>query len=471
MGFIKEDFLLETKSASRLYHEFAAGMPIIDYHCHLSPKDIAENRRFNNLSEAWLEGDHYKWRAMRSAGVKEKYCTGDGTAEEKFAQWANTVPKTLRNPLFHWTHLELKRYFDIDEFLNPSSADQIYRNASEQLSEDPSFGTKSLIERMNVKVVCTTDDPKDSLIYHRQNNESNPVSKVYPTWRPDGVLGIEKGAKFVSYIQQLAEVADQEIHSFEDLKEVLQQRMDHFAAHGCVISDHGFKCLPKGSVDEGKANTLLIKALNGGFLTPAECDDYQSTLLDFMGKEYAKRSWAMQLHIGVIRNNSKRQFENLGADTGFDSISDAKQADRLCLFLSRLDEENLLPKTIIYNLNPADNYVIGTMIGNFQDGSLAGKIQMGSGWWFLDQKEAMEMQMNALSNLGLLSQFVGMLTDSRSFLSFPRHEYFRRTLCNLLGTEMENGLLPNDINWIGGMVEDICYNNIKNYAFATNTDF
>ncbi|MBB3700772.1 glucuronate isomerase [Flammeovirga yaeyamensis] len=463
--FIHEDFLLENENASRLYHEFASNQPIIDFHCHLSPKDIADNRKFNNLTEAWLEGDHYKWRAMRTAGIEEKYITGNESANDKFIKWAETVPQTLRNPLFHWTHLELKRYFDIDTFLDQNSAQDIYQSTSETLSNNPEFSTRNLMKKMGVKIVCTTDDPIDSLTYHRINNLSNSDTKIFPTWRPDRAIYIEKGKDFVDYIYRLGKSAEININSFDALKEALSKRMDHFELHGCVISDHGFKSLPLGKVNDILADKVLKRALNGNTISDTDLANYQSTLIDFLGKEYSKRDWVMQLHLGVIRNNSKRQFNILGADTGFDSMSDAPQADAIVQFFSHLDENDELPKTIVYNLNPADNYMVGTMIGNFQDGSIAGKIQMGSGWWFLDQKEGMEMQLNALSNLGLLSKFVGMLTDSRSFLSFPRHEYFRRTLCNLLGKEMDLGILPNDINWIGKMVQDICYNNIKSYAF------
>ncbi|WP_336234576.1 glucuronate isomerase [Flammeovirga sp. MY04] len=417
--FIHDDFLLESTTASKLYHEFAKEQPIIDYHSHLSPKDIAENRQFDNIGAAWLEGEHYKWRAMRAAGVQEKYITGNADNKEKFLQWAETVPKTLRNPLFHWTHLELKRYFDIDDYLNKDSAETIYQATSELLKNNPNFSTNGLLKTMKVKIVCTTDDPIDSLQYHKINNLNNHDIKIYPTWRPDQAIYIEKGEAFVDYIYRLGKSADIKINTFDDLKEALLKRMDHFEEHGCVISDHGFKSLPLGKINERLADNVLKRALNGNTLSDADFADYQSTLMDFLGKEYAQRNWVMQLHLGVIRNNSKRQFLALGADTGFDSISDASQADGIAQLFSTLDENDELPKTIVYNLNPADNYMIATMVGNFQDGSISGKIQMGSRWWFLDQKEGMEMQMNSLSNLGLLSQFVGMLTDSRSFFILP----------------------------------------------------
>ncbi|GJM64327.1 glucuronate isomerase [Persicobacter diffluens] len=462
--FLDKNFLLDTKTGQDLYHQFAADMPIIDYHCHLSPQDIAENRQFNNLTEAWLEGDHYKWRAMRTMGVEETYCTGNQAPAAKFEQWAKTVPYTLRNPLYHWTHLELKRYFGIDQLLSSKTGAAIYEEASRQLSTDPELSTRGMLKKMKVKVVCTTDDPLDDLRYHRQNNATNDFTKIYPTWRPDQVININMTTNFRNYIQKLGSVCGGNISSFSALLTALEQRMEHFNDHRCRMSDHGQEKLYVEDYTLEEVEVIFQKAIAGVRLTEKECDQYRSAIMYELGIRYHRMGWAMQLHLGALRNNSIRQFEQLGPDIGYDSIGDQPQAMALSKFLGRLDATDQLAKTIIYNLNPADNYVIGSMIGNFQGGS-KGKIQFGSGWWFLDQKEGMEWQMNALSNLGLLPCFVGMLTDSRSFLSFPRHEYFRRILCNMFGHEIEQGLLPNDREWIGQVIENICFHNINEYAF------
>lgn len=463
-NFINDDFLLENTYAKQLFHDYAKEMPIIDYHNHLSAQDLAVDRRFNNLTEAWLEGDHYKWRAMRANGVDESYITGNKSDKKKYMKWAETVPHTLRNPLFHWTHLELKRYFDISELLSPNTAERIYEEAAEllQLSENSCRG---LLAQQNVKLVGTTDDPTDLLQEHQINNAENTNTRMCPTWRPDQVLSIEKGQDFIRYIKKLEKVCGKEIRSYEMLITSLKERMQHFNEVGCRMSDHSLSEVPRGNTDYSLAATIFQKALNSEPISPEEVDAYKKHLLIEMGKEYHRLGWTMQLHIGALRNNSARQFRKLGPDTGFDSISDSNHIIPLSRILSDLDDSGQLPKTILYNLNPADNYAMAAMTGNFQDGITPGKIQLGSGWWFLDQKEAMEWQINSLSNIGLLSRFIGMLTDSRSFLSFPRHEYFRRVICNLLGKDMEKGIIPNDMNWVGGMVQDICYNNIKQYAF------
>ncbi|KXX71594.1 glucuronate isomerase [Flammeovirga sp. SJP92] len=463
--FIHEDFILDNQYAKQLFHDYAKDMPIIDYHNHLSTKDIADDRQYQNITQAWLEGDHYKWRAMRANGVSEDYITGNKSEKEKFLKWAATVPHTLRNPLFHWTHLELSTYFNINTLLSPSSAEEIYEQTSQLLQLEEN-SCRNLLAQKNVKLVGTTDDPTDTLEDHQKNNRENKATMVCPTWRPDNILGIDKGQDFLNYVSLLAEVANKEITSYEILLEVLKERMAYFDTVGCKMSDHSLSEVPVGDAEIEEVEGIFKRALKGEILTKAEQNAYKKHLLIEMGKEYHHLGWAMQLHVGALRNNSERQFKNLGPDTGFDSISDVNHVIPLSKILSDMDLKGQLPKTIIYNLNPADNYPMGTLVGNFQDGITPGKIQLGSGWWFLDQKEAMEWQINTLSNIGLLSRFVGMLTDSRSFLSFPRHEYFRRTLCNLLGNDIEKGLIPNDMKWVGGLVQDICYNNIKEYAFS-----
>jgi glucuronate isomerase len=460
--FLDEDFLLQTEAARMLYHEFAKQMPIIDYHNHLPPDQIVSDKMFENLTQIWLYGDHYKWRAMRTNGVNESYCTGDKSDYQKFEKWAETVPYTLRNPLYHWTHLELQRYFDVHDILSPKTARKIFDECSEKL-RTPDYSVRNLLRRMNVEVVCTTDDPLDSLEYHEQlKKEGSFEIQMRPAFRPDKFILIGN-PNFTICIQKLSAIVGFEIQHYDDLTKALRQRADFFASMGCLLSDHGLEQLYAADFTPEDANFVFKKALAGQTITVSEQVLYQSAVLHFLGTMYHELGWTQQFHLGALRNNNARALRLLGPDTGWDSIGDWSQAASLSKFLGRLDEYDQLAKTVIYNLNPADNEVIATMIGNFNDGSVAGKIQFGSGWWFLDQKDGMEKQMNALSNMGLLSRFVGMLTDSRSFLSFPRHEYFRRILCNMFGNDIENGELPNDTEWIGQVVQDICYNNAKQY--------
>lgn len=460
--FLDEDFLLQTKTARTLYHEFAKDMPIIDYHNHLPPDQILSDKVFKNITEIWLYGDHYKWRAMRTNGINEKYCTGDASDYEKFEKWAETVPYTMRNPLYHWTHLELQRYFDIKDTLSPQTARKIYDISSEKISS-PEFSVRNLLRKMNVKVVCTTDDPLDSLEYHQQLREAGDFEiKMLPAFRPDKFILIDN-PNFPAFIQKLGAIVNSEIQSFDDLLKALRQRADFFASQGGQISDHGLEQIYAADFTPEAANDAFKNAIAGKTLSEAEAITFKSAILHELGKMYAELGWTQQFHLGALRNNNKRAMRTLGPDTGWDSIGDWSQAAALSKFLGKLDEYDQLAKTIIYNLNPRDNELIATMVGNFNDGSMAGKVQFGSGWWFLDQKDGMERQINALSNMGLLSRFIGMLTDSRSFLSFPRHEYFRRILCNIYGNDIENGELPNDIPWIGETIQNICYNNAKNY--------
>ena len=459
--FLDENFLLKSKSAERLYHEFAKEMPIIDYHNHLPPAQVAEDSNFQNITQAWLYGDHYKWRAMRANGINEAYCTGEKSDEEKFQKWAETVPYTLRNPLYHWTHLELQRYFGIHDILNGQSASNIYAHASEQL-RTKDFSCRNLLNNMNVKVICTTDDPTDSLEHHKAYRAENQELKMLPTFRPDKFINIES-LDFLPYISKLAAVVGYEIDSFESLLKALSHRIDDFNALGCRLSDHGLSYISADDFTEENVSKIFKKAIESKTINQGEINEYKSALLHHLGVKYAKLGWTQQFHLGAIRNNNTRAMRTLGPDTGWDSIGDWSQASTISKFLAKLDENDQLAKTIIYNLNPSDNEMIAAMTGNFNDGSIAGKIQFGSGWWFLDQKDGMTKQINALSNMGLLSRFVGMLTDSRSFLSFPRHEYFRRILCNILGEDIENGELPNDIAWTGQVVQDICYNNANTY--------
>jgi glucuronate isomerase len=465
--FINEDFLLHTKAAIRLYHEYAEDEPILDYHNHLPPRDIAENRRFNDLFEIWLEGDHYKWRAMRTNGVREEYCTGDAAPYDKFLAWARTVPHTLRNPLYHWTHLELKRYFDIDELLDETSAPRIWQQANERLAT-PEYSAQGLLQQFKVRALCTTDDPADELTYHEALANSEFSTRVYPTFRPDKALNVHQPAAFKAWLEKLGKTADIEIRTLADLLEALDKRHADFHTLGGRLSDHGMNAPFADFPTEQEAAAIFDRAFAGQSATPEEQTKFASHLMLFFGQLDAKRGWTKQLHLGALRNNNARLFQKIGPDTGFDSIGDWPQATALAAYLDRLDRDNTLPKVVLYNLNPADNYVFATMIGNFQDGTIPGKVQFGSGWWFLDQKEAMEWQLNALSNVGLLSRFIGMLTDSRSFMSFPRHEYFRRVLCNLLGRDMENGELPGDFELVGGMVRNICYANAKEYLGLGN---
>ncbi len=460
--FLNEHFLLSNQTAQTLYHDYAKDLPIIDYHCHLSPQEMAENRQFDHLTAAWLEGDHYKWRAMRTLGIPERFITGDASDREKFHRWAEAVPYTMRNPLYHWTHLELQRYFEVTELLDPDSADRIYDHCGERLSQ-PAYHVRGLVQSMGVEVICTTDDPIDRLEHHAALKESDFPVKVIPAFRPDKCLAVGRPDLFRPYLQRLGEAADREIRRLDDLFKALEKRLDYFDERGCKLSDHGLEYIPAADFTLREADVILQRGLSGEALDQDEIDIYSSAVLQFLSQQYHQRGWTQQFHLGALRNNNSRMARTLGPDTGFDSIGDWPQAVRLSKFLDRLDAEDRLTKTIIYNLNPGDNEIMATMIGNFNDGSTKGKIQFGSGWWFLDQKDGMEKQMNALSNMGMLSCFVGMLTDSRSFLSFPRHEYFRRILCNLFGVDVENGELPNDLPWIGGIISDICYGNAKSY--------
>lgn len=462
--FIHDDFLLETAAARELYHCYAESLPIIDYHCHLSPKDIAENRQFKNLTETWLNGDHYKWRAMRTCGVDERFITGNASDWEKFEKWAETVPKTLRNPLYHWTHMELKKPFGItDRLLNPATARSIWDECNAKLAT-PQFTTRGILTQMNVEVVCTTDDPVDSLDFHRllHADESFGV-KVFPAFRPDRAMAVEQPRAFMHYVSELGEAADMEIRSFTDFLVALRKRHDYFHVNGCRVSDHGLETVYAEPYSDAEINKIFSKLLQLNALDDAETAKFKSAMLyEFAIMDWEK-GWVQQFHLGALRNNNTRMLRALGPDTGFDSIGDFEMARPLARFLDRLDTENKLTKTILYNLNPRDNELFATMIGNFQDGSNPGKIQYGSAWWFLDQIDGMTRQLEALSNMGVLSQFVGMLTDSRSFLSYARHEYFRRLLCNILGDEMERGLLPMDMTLVGTMVRDICYFNATRY--------
>lgn len=460
--FLDQSFLLSNKTAEKLYHDFAVKMPLIDYHCHLAPEQIANNIHFKNLTDAWLAGDHYKWRGMRTNGVEEAYCTGNKSDEEKFMKWAETVPYTMRNPLYHWTHLELQRYFDIHEVLNPSSAKKIYEKASAMLQE-PGYATQGLIQKMNVRVICTTDDPIDSLEFHQKIAASDFPVKVFPAFRPDKAMEVSNSANFVAYISKLEKASNIPISSFDDYLYALQNRHDFFASMGCNVSDHGLEEIYVEDFTGSEINSIFDKVRAGKDLSLIEQRKFKSCMLLHFAEWDWEKGWIQQYHLGALRNNNERMMKLLGPDTGWDSIGDFSQAASIAKFLNKLDADDKLAKTILYNLNPADNELMATMIGNFNDGSVAGKVQFGSGWWFLDQKDGMEKQINALSNMGLLSRFVGMLTDSRSFLSYPRHEYFRRLLCNIFGTEIENGELPNDMDWIGKIIQDICFNNANEY--------
>jgi glucuronate isomerase len=460
--FLDEDFLLTNSISKQLYHDFAKEMPIIDYHCHLPPDQIAANYQFQNLTQIWLYGDHYKWRAMRTNGVDESYCTGNKSDYEKFQKWAETVPYTVRNPLYHWTHMELQRYFGIHDVLNPSSAYNIYQKASE-LVKTPDFSVRSLLKKMRVEVVCTTDDPVDSLEHHKKIKTDGVEVKVFPTFRPDKAMTVEDAPAFVKYVGLLEVAAGITIVTFEDFLIALKSRHDYFASMGCKLSDHGVEEIYAEDYTEVEITNIFNKVRNGKTLDLSEILKFKSAMLIQFAIWDWEKGWTQQFHMGALRNNNSRMKRLLGPDTGWDSIGDFSIARGLSKFLDRLDSNNQLAKTILYNLNPADNELMATMIGNFNDGSVAGKVQFGSGWWFLDQKDGMIKQMNTLSNMGLLSRFIGMLTDSRSFLSFPRHEYFRRILCNLIGEDVEKGELPEDIEWLGQVVQKISYYNAKEY--------
>jgi len=462
MPFIDEDFLLTTPAARRLYDQHAAGQPILDYHCHLPPRDIAENRQFHNLTEIWLEGDHYKWRAMRANGVDERLCTGEAEPYEKFLAWARTVPHTLRNPLYHWTHLELRRYFDIEDLLDEHTAPSIWERANSQLATE-ALSAQGILKRFRVKALCTTDDPTDDLRWHAQIAASELATRVFPAFRPDKALNVHQPEAFNAWVDKLEGAATTSITRLADLLEALRLRHEFFHSQGCRLSDHGLNHCYADFCSERTAAAIFEAARAGRAATAEEQERFAAFLMLFFGRLDAAKGWTKQLHLGARRGNNTRRLRQLGPDTGFDSIGDWPQVDALAAYLDRLEEENALPKVIIYNLNPADNYAVAAMAGNFQDGRTAGKIQFGSGWWFLDQKEAMEWQINALSNAGLLSRFVGMLTDSRSFMSYPRHEYFRRVLCNLIGRDIENGEIPDCDELVGPMIENICYGNARDY--------
>lgn len=462
--FLDDNFLLQTDAAQKLYFDYAQDQPIYDYHCHLPPKDIAENKNFRNLAEIWLAGDHYKWRVLRTAGIDEKYITGDASDYEKYLTWAKVVPLTLGNPIYHWTHLELKRPFGIKNILlNEKTADKIWSEANDKLAT-AEFSTRGILTQMNVKAVGTTDDPIDSLEYHKQITlDASFKTKVRPSWRPDKVFKIELTG-FVDYIVELGKVTDIEINSFEKLLCALIKRLDHFEQHGCEAADHGIEILRYADIpSEKQLDQIIAKRLANQSLSELEIAQFSTAVLVWLGKQYHKRNWVMQLHLGALRNNNQRMFKILGPDAGFDSIGDRPIAEPLSSLLGILDLTDELPKTILYCLNPRDNEVLATMAGNFQGSSIAGKIQFGSGWWFNDQKDGMERQIMQLSQMGLLSQFVGMLTDSRSFLSFTRHEYFRRILCNMVGNWMENGEIPKDFDLVGNMIRNICFNNANHY--------
>jgi glucuronate isomerase len=460
--FMDDNFLLNSPTAEKLYHEYAKDLPIIDYHCHLPPGEIASDKKFANLTKIWLDGDHYKWRAMRANGVDESFCTGNKPDIEKFKKWAETVPDTLRNPLYHWTHLELRRYFGIQELLKPSSADTIYEKANSLLKQDD-YSVRNLMRKMKVETVCTTDDPADNLESHLKIKNDGFEINILPTWRPDKAMAVEDAASYNQYLDKLGESANINISVIGDLYNSLISRQYYFHELGCRISDHGLETIYVEDFTEGEISRIFLKIRSGKNLLQEEILKFKSALLIFFAKQDYNRGWTQQFHLGAIRNNNGKMFELLGSDKGFDSVGDFEMARPISKFLGQLSTDNKLTKTIFYNLNPRDNELLTTMMGNFNDGITPGKMQFGSGWWFLDQKDGMTRQINALSSMGMLSRFVGMLTDSRSFLSYPRHEYFRRILCNLIGQDVENGELPNDIELLGQMVSNISYYNAKNY--------
>jgi glucuronate isomerase len=459
--FIHDNFLLENKYAEELYHNYSKNQPIIDYHNHLNPQFIAEDKIFDNITQVWINGDHYKWRAMRTLGINEQFVTGNGSDKDKFLNWGKTVPYTMRNPLYHWTHLELARYFDIYDLLNEKSAEKIYIETSEKINSQ-AYSTQNLLKKVNAELVCTTEDPIDSLEFHQKFANNSTGIKMSTAFRPDKAILIANDG-YNAYLDTLGDVSGVAINTYADLLSALRKRIEFFNANGCKLSDHGLNQIDFENYTESEVNAIFKKKRENGELSPEEVLKFHSAILVFLSETYHEFGWVQQFHLGALRNNNARMHRILGPDTGWDSIGDYPQAQKLSAFLNALDSKDKLTKTIIYNLNPADNEVMATMIGNFNDGSVRGKVQFGSGWWFLDQKDGMTKQLNALSNMGLISCFVGMLTDSRSFLSFPRHEYFRRILCNLLGDEIKRGELPNDMEWIGKLVSDISYNNAKEY--------
>jgi glucuronate isomerase len=462
--FLNEHFLLETDTAQWLFHEHAERMPIIDYHCHLNPEYIAKDHQFDNLSQIWLEGDHYKWRAMRANGVDERFCTGKETSDwEKFEKWAETVPYTMRNPLYHWTHLELQRAFDIHKLLKPESAREMYDECTAKL-RTPEYSARGLMKKFNVEVVCTTDDPVDSLEHHKSLRDEGFEIKVLPAWRPDKVMAVEYPIKYRTYVEKLSDVSGIRIATYTDLLEALQSRHDFFSLMGCKLSDHGIEAFYAEDYTQAEIDAIFRKVFGGKNLNSQEVFQFKSAMLFDLALMDWNAGWTQQFHYGALRDNNSRLLKALGPDTGFDSIGDFTVGKSMSKFLNQLDRKNQLAKTILYNLNPRDNELVATMIGNYQDGSIAGKVQFGSGWWFLDQEAGITSQLNALSVMGLLSRFVGMLTDSRSFLSYPRHEYFRRVLCNLIGNDVEKGKIPSsELAFLGKMTEAISYQNAVDY--------
>ena len=462
-SFTDGNFLLETATAVELFHNHASGLPIIDYHCHLSPKMIADDHRFGSITELWLSGDHYKWRAMRANGIAENFITGTASDWEKFSKWAETVPYTLRNPLYHWTHMELRTAFGIDETLNPESAKRIYDECNSQLQHDD-MTVRGLMRKYNVETVCTTDDPVDDLSYHKIIRESGFEIKVLPTWRPDKAMSVENGADYQAYIKLLSDVSGVQISTYDDLIAALQRRHDFFHDNGCRLSDHGLCRFPFKKATKSEICSAFDRALSGHMLSADEIELLKTDILAKLCRMNYEKDWVQQFHFGPMRNVNKRMFQALGPDAGFDTIGDYRSAEAISAFFDMMDCDGALAKSILYNLNPSDNVWVAAMIANFQDGSCPGKIQMGSGWWFNDQIEGIKAQMNALSLQGLLSRFVGMLTDSRSFVSYPRHEYFRRILCNMIGKDVDRGLIPiSEMNRVKSMVEDICYYNAVRY--------
>ena len=461
-NFLDDNFLLNSKTAQDLYNQYAKDQPIIDYHNHLIPEQIANNSSFENITQVWLNGDHYKWRAMRANGVDERYITGDATDKEKFLKWAETVPYTMRNPLYHWTHLELQRYFGITDLLSPATAEKIYDQTAQMLAT-PEYSVRGLLKRMNVEVVCTTDDPIDSLEYHQQFAKESESFKMLPAFRPDKAMNADDVAALNTYIKKLEQVSERKVTSYDSYLQVLKSRHDYFAQNGCSVSDHGLEQIYAEDYTSQEIEEIFQKIRREQEITYTENIKFKSAMLVAFAHWDHEKGWVQQYHLGALRNNNERMLRINGPDTGYDSIGDFSQARALSKFLNKLDSTDQLAKTILYNLNPADNELIATMIGNFNDGKIKGKIQFGSAWWFLDQKDGMTRQMNTLSNMGLLSGLVGMLTDSRSFLSFPRHEYFRRLLCDIFGEDVQKGELPDDLEWIGKIISDISYHNAKNY--------
>ncbi|RIV68273.1 glucuronate isomerase [Flagellimonas aequoris] len=462
MTFIKENFLLETPQAEELYHNYAKEMPIIDYHNHLPPEYVANHHQFKNLTEAWLSGDHYKWRAMRALGIDECYITGNASDQEKFQKWAETVPYTLRNPLYHWTHLELLRYFGIEALLTEKNAEHVFQETKKQLQEK-SHSAVGLLQQFNVEVICTTDDPIEKLEHHEKVANEGTLPRMLPTFRPDKIYAVENNTAYRSYLESLGEISGVLIKSYQDLIMAIKNRVAYFHENGCRLSDHGLEQLYHFEMNTFNIEKIFKKVMDGHPLKVDEIQYFKFETLVHLCREYHKLGWVQQFHLGALRNTNKKMLAQLGPDAGFDSMGDFPQAINLAKFLDTLESSDQLGKTILYNINPAHNEVFATMAGNFNGGNIKGKVQFGSGWWYMDQLDGMERQLNALSNMGLLSCFVGMLTDSRSFLSFPRHEYFRRLLCNILGNDIKKGLVPNDIAHIGGLVQDICYQNAKTY--------